>query len=60
MGNVLTSGATTHTYYNSGRMKTGKLGAASATTYIYNALGQRVKKSGEKWTRFSRQFSRPG
>jgi RHS repeat-associated protein len=27
-------------------MKTGKLGAASATTYLYNALGQRVKKSG--------------
>jgi RHS repeat-associated protein len=46
MGNVQSSGATTHTYFNSGRMKTGKLGAASATTYIYNALGQRVKKSG--------------
>ena len=28
-GNVLTSGATTHTYYNCGRMKTGKLGAAA-------------------------------
>jgi len=45
-GSVLTSGATTHTYYNSGRMKTGKLGAAATTTYIYNALGQRIKKSG--------------
>jgi RHS repeat-associated protein len=45
-GNVLNSGATTHTYYNNGRMKTGKLGAAAVTTYIYNALGQRVKKSG--------------
>jgi RHS repeat-associated protein len=27
-------------------MKTGNLGAASVTTYIYNALGRRVKKSG--------------
>ena len=45
-GSVLTSGATTHSYYNSGRMKTGKLGAAGVTTYVYNALGQRVKKSG--------------
>jgi RHS repeat-associated protein len=45
-GNSLTTGATTHTYYNSGRMKTAKLGAASATTYTYNALGQRVKKNG--------------
>jgi RHS repeat-associated protein len=45
-GSVLQSGATTHTYYNSGRMKTAKLGAASATTYYYNALGQRVKKIG--------------
>jgi RHS repeat-associated protein len=45
-GNSLTTGATTHTYYNNGRMKTAKLGAASATTYTYNALGQRVKKNG--------------
>jgi RHS repeat-associated protein len=45
-GSVLTSGATTHTYYNNGRMKTARLGAASDTTYVYNALGQRVKKSG--------------
>lgn len=45
-GSVLTSGATTHTYYNNGRMKTARLGAASNTTYVYNALGQRVKKSG--------------
>src|SRR6185503_14273921 len=45
-GSVLTSGATTHSYYNSGRMKTAHLGAVSDTTYIYNALGQRVKKSG--------------
>lgn len=45
-GSVLQSGATTHTYYNSGRMATAKLGSAAVTTYIYNALGQRVKKSG--------------
>jgi RHS repeat-associated protein len=45
-GSVTSSSATTHTYYNSGRMKTAKLGAASVTTYVYNALGQRVKKSG--------------
>jgi RHS repeat-associated protein len=45
-GSALTSGATTHTYYNNGRMRTGRLGAASNTTYIYNALGQRVRKSG--------------
>jgi RHS repeat-associated protein len=45
-GSVTSSSATTHTYYNSGRMKTAKLGASSVTTYIYNALGERVKKSG--------------
>jgi RHS repeat-associated protein len=46
-GSVLNSGATVHTYYNSGRMKTAKLTAASsAVTYLYNALGQRIKKSG--------------
>jgi RHS repeat-associated protein len=45
-GNSLTTGATTHTYYNNGRMKTAKLGAASSTTYTYNVLGQRVKKNG--------------
>ncbi len=45
-GNLLGSGVTTHTYYNSGRMKTGKLGAAAVTNYVYNALGQRIKKSG--------------
>ena len=49
-GNTLTTGATTHTYYNDGRMKTGALGAASATTYIYNALGQRVKKTSSTGT----------
>ena len=46
VGNALTTGVTTHTYNNRGRMKTGKLNAASPTTYIYNALGQRIKKSG--------------
>ena len=46
-GNTLTTGATIHTYKNSGRMKTGRLSTTSTnTTYVYNALGQRVKKSG--------------
>jgi RHS repeat-associated protein len=45
-GSVLNSGATTHTYYNSGRMKTAKFGSATATTYYYNALGQRMRKGG--------------
>ena len=49
-GNSLTTGATTHTYYNSGRMKTAKLGAASITQYWYNALGQRVRKTGPRGT----------
>jgi RHS repeat-associated protein len=43
-GNTLTY-ANTLTYYNNGRMKTAKVGS-STTTYVYNALGQRVKKSG--------------
>jgi len=46
VGNALTTGVTTHTYNNRGRMKTGKLNAATPTTYIHNALGQRIKKSG--------------
>jgi RHS repeat-associated protein len=45
-GNTLSSGATTHTYYHNGRMKTARLGSAGRTTYLYNALGQRIKKSG--------------
>ena len=45
-GNPLATGATTHSYYNSGRMKTASLGSAGATTYVYNALGQRIMKSG--------------
>ena len=44
-GNALTFSTVTNTYYNSGRMKTAKVGS-STTTYVYNALGQRVKKSG--------------
>ena len=35
-GSVFTSGVATHTYYNSGRMKTAKLGAA-ATTVVQRA-----------------------
>jgi RHS repeat-associated protein len=46
-GNTLSNGSTVHTYYYSGRMKTGRLASsATDTTYIYNALGQRVRKSG--------------
>jgi len=46
-GNSLSTGATVHTYNNRGRMVTARLsGAGGDTTYIYNALGQRVKKSG--------------
>jgi RHS repeat-associated protein len=44
-GNVLTYGTLTYTYNNSGRMKTSKVGSTT-TTYVYNALGERVKKSG--------------
>jgi RHS repeat-associated protein len=46
VGNTLTSGATVHTYNNANRMKTGKLVGNGDTTYVYNGLGQRVKKSG--------------
>jgi hypothetical protein len=37
-GNSLTTGATSHTYYNNGRMKTAKLGSASATVKTYRHL----------------------
>jgi RHS repeat-associated protein len=46
VGNTLTSGATVHTYNNANRLKTSKLVGNGDTTYVYNALGQRVKKSG--------------
>jgi RHS repeat-associated protein len=46
VGNTLTSGATVHTYNHANRMKTSRLVGNGDTTYIYNALGQRVKKSG--------------
>jgi len=44
-GSTLTYASNTFTYYNSGRMKTVKVGS-STTTYVYSALGQRIKKSG--------------
>ncbi len=44
-GNTLTYGTLTYTYNNRGRMKTSKLGTTT-TTYVVNALGQRIKKSG--------------
>ena len=34
-----------HRFTPAGRMKTAKVGS-STTTYVYNALGQRIKKSG--------------
>ena len=43
-GNVLTYGTVTYTFNNRGRMKTAQVGG-STTTYVYNALGQRVQKS---------------
>jgi RHS repeat-associated protein len=45
-GNITSDGTIVYTYYNSGRMKTAKNGSASAVTYTYNALGQRIKKTG--------------
>jgi RHS repeat-associated protein len=35
-----------HSYNNANRMKTARLAGGSDTSYLYNALGQRVKKSG--------------
>jgi RHS repeat-associated protein len=46
VGNTLTSGVTVHTYNHANRMKTSRLVGNGDTTYVYNALGQRVKKSG--------------
>jgi RHS repeat-associated protein len=46
VGNTLTTGATVHTYNQANRMKTSRLVGNGDTTYVYNALGQRVKKSG--------------
>ncbi len=44
---MLTSGATIHTYNNRGRMKTGRLASTGTnTSYVYNALGQRIRKAG--------------
>jgi RHS repeat-associated protein len=44
-GNVLTYASDTFTYNNRGRMATAKVSSAT-TTYVYNALGQRIMKSG--------------
>jgi RHS repeat-associated protein len=44
-GNSLTYQTNTFTYSDSDRMKTVKVGS-STTTYVINALGQRIKKSG--------------
>jgi RHS repeat-associated protein len=44
-GHTLTYASDTFTFYDDGRMKTAKVGS-STTTYVYNALGQRIEKSG--------------
>lgn len=44
-GDVLTDSAHTFAYNNRGRTKTGKA-TSTTTTYVLNALGQRIKKSG--------------
>ena len=44
-GNVLTDTAHIFTYNNRGRMKTATT-TSTTTTYLVNALGQRIKKSG--------------
>jgi RHS repeat-associated protein len=45
-GNILADGATVHSYNNANRMVAARLVGNSDTIYVYNALGQRVKKSG--------------
>jgi RHS repeat-associated protein len=44
-GNVLTFSSDTFTFNNRGRMSTAKA-SGSTTGYVYNALGQRIMKSG--------------
>ncbi len=44
-GHVLSYGSNTFTYNHRGRMSSAKVGSVT-TSYVYNALGQRVKKSG--------------
>jgi RHS repeat-associated protein len=47
VGNTLTTGATIHTYNNSGRMNRGRFSSTGTNTnYVYNALGQRIRKGG--------------
>ncbi len=47
VGNVTNSGATIHSYNNRGRMRTARLSSTSTnTSYVYNALGQRIRKGG--------------
>ena len=45
-GNLLTDGVITYTYGDHGRMKRA-VGGGVTTDYLYNALGQRVRKSGQ-------------
>jgi RHS repeat-associated protein len=47
VGNALTTGATAHSYNKRGRMRTARLTSTSTNTvYVYNALGQRMRKAG--------------
>ncbi|HEV7606569.1 MAG TPA: RHS repeat-associated core domain-containing protein [Steroidobacteraceae bacterium] len=47
VGNVLTTGVSTHTYNKRGRLRTSRLNSTTTNTgYYYNALGQRIRKNG--------------
>jgi RHS repeat-associated protein len=49
-GNVIADGATTYTYNDASRMRSAT--RVGTTTYMYNALGQRVKKSNASSTHY--------
>jgi RHS repeat-associated protein len=47
VGNVLTTGVSTHAYNKRGRLRTSRLNSTTSNTgYYYNALGQRIRKNG--------------
>ena len=46
MGNVLGDGTNSYTYSARGRMDSAKVGTNAATSYRYNGLGQRTRKTG--------------
>jgi RHS repeat-associated protein len=45
-GHTQSYGIYTFTYYNDGRVKSVGSSGGSTTTYVYNALGQRIEKTG--------------